>query len=136
MVTNPGFSNDGRFTIEYSLFSGGQRHYRIQQAKVDVLKSTNELQMLKANLKAQEQQFINNLIVAKDQYELQKDNLELARRIYENALKKKEIGSGSEFEVTQKYNQFISAQSQLMNAKVNVLESKLALEKLYNRILK
>ncbi len=122
--------------LNIPIFSGGQGHYKIKQAQVEVLKSTNELKMLQQGLKAQEKQFLNNLIGAKDQYELQKENLELARRIYTNAVKKKEIGSGSELEVTQKYNQFIAAQTELMSAKINVLDAKLAIEKLYNKILK
>jgi outer membrane protein len=117
------------------VFSGGQRHYRVQQARVDVMKSQNELEMLKNGLKAQEVQYRNNLTGAIDKYNLQEANMDLAQKIYDNTLIKKEIGGISSLEVTQKYNQLISAQSQFMASKLEVLNAKLSLEKLYNKLL-
>ena len=117
------------------VFSGGQRHYRVQQARVDVMKSENELEMLKNGLRAQEVQLRNNLAGAVDKYNLQDANMVLAQKIYDNALIKKEIGGITSLEVTQKYNQLIAAQSQFMASKLEVLNAKLSLEKLYNKLL-
>jgi outer membrane protein len=124
------------FQLAVPIFSGGQRHYKIQQSKIELMKTENDILQLKSNLQAQEVQMKNNLIVALDKNDLQKDNLALAQKIYDNAVIKKEIGSSSSLEVTQKYNQFISAQSALTSSKIDVLEAKLALEKLYSNILK
>lgn len=121
--------------LQVPILSGGQRHFKIQRQKVELLKNANDLEQLKLGLKAQEVQYQNNLAGAIDRYDLQNQNMELAQKIYNNAVKKKELGVATELEVTQKYNQLVQAQSELMSAKIDVLEAKLALEKLYNKLL-
>lgn len=121
--------------LNIPIFSGGQRHYKVQQAKISVMKTNNEITMLKQGLQAQELQLKNNMLGAVDKYQLQVANRDLAQRLYNNALLKRNIGSVTSLEVTQKYNQYVVAQAELMGSKVDVLSSKLELEKLYNKLL-
>lgn len=121
--------------LNVPLYSGGQRHARIQQAKIEVMKSENSLKLYEQNLKFQEVQAKNNLLGAQEKYALQEANVELAGKIYNNSLVKEKIGSESSILVTQKYNQLVLAQSQLVASKLEVFNAKLSLEKLYNQIL-
>lgn len=117
------------------IFSGLQRHARVQQAKVQLMKDQNELQNLENSLQFQEMQYRNNLRSAESRLTLEEQNLALARSIYEKALIREEIGKSNSILVTQKYNQLIQAQAQVVGAKMDYLTAKLQLDKLYNNIL-
>jgi outer membrane protein TolC len=67
--------------------------------------------------------------------DLQKENIDLAKSIYENSVVKDQIGEGSSMAVTQKYNQLIIAQSQYVAAKIDLFQAQLELDKIYNNIL-
>lgn len=122
--------------LSIPLFSGGQGYARIKQAEIEVMKNQNSIEQLQQALMVQEITAKNNLTTALDQYDMQSANVELAGKIYNNALIKEKIGSESSIVVTQKYNQLLMAQSQLTAAKIQVFNAKLELEKLYNQILK
>jgi hypothetical protein len=59
----------------------------------------------------------------------------LARSIYENETAKEQVGKGNSILVTQKYNQLIVAQAQLVGSTLDLLQAQLELNKIYNNIL-
>jgi outer membrane protein TolC len=120
--------------LNIPIYSSGSRSAQISQAKVEVEKSENSLKQLNNSLEMQSAQYSNNLKNAQATLELQKKNIELAKKIYENALIKEEIGKGNSILVTQKYNQLIIAQAQYVGAMLDVFNSKLNLDKLYHSI--
>jgi outer membrane protein TolC len=99
------------------------------------MKDQNSFDQVTQALKFQEAQAQNNLRSAKDKYALQKQNIELAQTIYDNAITKEEIGKGNSIIVTQKYNQLMMAQAQYLGAMVDLFQAQLTLDKLYNKIL-
>jgi len=121
--------------LSIPVFSSGQRRAQVQQAKITVMKDENNFKITENALKMQEIQAINNLLGAQQKMELQTENIRLAGKIYENALLKQQIGKENSINVTQKYNQLMIAQSQYVGSLVDVFQSKLALDKLYNQIL-
>lgn len=121
--------------LNIPLYRGGQKDAQIKQAEIKLKQNDNSLVQLTENLKFQEAQAKTNLSNANERLELQKANIVLAQKLYENALIRKEIGQESSINVTQKYNQLIMAQAQYAGAQVAVLNAKLDLEKLYNQIL-
>ena len=116
------------------IYSGGQKNAKIQQAKIKLLKNKNETEMLEYNLKAQEillkRDYQNSLL----QLELQSKNISLAEKIYKNAIIKKEIGKENSITITQLYNQLIGAKAAHNIAYMDVLKTKLNIEKLYNQL--
>lgn len=122
--------------LNIPIFSGGQKYAQIQQAKIRILKDENTIKLMEQNLKMQEIQYQNNLLGAQQKLELQKQNIDLAGKIYSNAIVKKEIGNGNSLDVTQKYNQLMIAQSQYVGSLIDVFTAKLNIDKLYNQILK
>ena len=71
-----------------------------------------------------------------DQILLQQENVRLAQSIYMNAITREEIGKESSIVVTQKYNQLLIAQSELIGATLEVLEAQLKLEKLFKQSMR
>lgn len=121
--------------LNVPVFSGGQNHALTQQAKIRLIKDKNSLIQMESALTMQEMQAKNNLRGAQSKMNLQKENIDLARSIYENSVVKDQIGEGSSMVVTQKYNQLIMAQSQFVAAKIDLFQAQLELDKIYNNIL-
>jgi outer membrane protein TolC len=122
--------------LSIPVFSSGQRKAQVEQAKIVVLKDENTLKITENALKMQEIQAINNLLGAQQKMQLQQENIRLAGKIYDNSILKQQIGKENSINVTQKYNQLMIAQSQYVGSLVDVFQSKLTLDKLYNQILK
>ena len=99
------------------------------------MKNQNDTKLLEYNLNAQEIQIKRNYQNALINLELQEKNISLAQKIYKNSLIKKELGSSSNLIITQQYNQLISAKTNHNLAYLDVLQTQINLEKLYNQIL-
>jgi outer membrane protein len=121
--------------LSIPIYSGGARSSRIKQAEITVMQDENKLKVLEQSLKSQELISQNKLIVSRDKLALQESNVVLAKKIYDNALIKEQIGNGNSLIVSQKYNQLMMAQSQYIAATMEVFEAKLSLDKLYNNLL-
>ena len=121
--------------LNVPVFSGGRRHAMTQQARIKLMKDQNSLIQMEETLKMQEKQAKNNLLNAQSKLELQKQNVDLARNIYENSIASEQIGEGTSIVVTQKYNQLIMAQSQYVGATIELFQAQLELDKIYNTIL-
>jgi len=121
--------------LNIPIFSGGQRYFRTSQAKVKLLQAENSLQLMEQTLSMQAVQARNNLQTAQSNYDLQQENVGLAKSIYENELAKEQIGKGNSIMVTQKYNQLVIAQAQLVGSTLELLQAQLELNKIYNNLL-
>lgn len=120
--------------VQIPIFSSGMRRSQVSQAQVELEKSRNDLTQLNKALEMQGIQYTNNLKNAQNQLELQKQNVTLAKKIYDNALIKEQIGKGNSIIVSQKYNQLVVAQAQYIGAMLAVFNSKLNIDKLYHNI--
>ncbi|GEM_PF-439867 len=121
--------------LSIPIFSGGGNYARVKQAEIKLKQDENSISQLKESLKFQEIRAKNNLSGALLKLDLQQANIDLAGRIYNNALIRENIGQETSISVTQKYNQLVMAQAQYTAAKIAVFSAKLELEKLYNQIL-
>jgi len=121
--------------LNIPVFSGLTRYAKTSQAKIKLMKDENNLKQLEQSLQFQELQYRNNVRGAQNKLELQGQNVTLAKSIYENEILKKEIGKGNSITITQKHNQLMMAQSQYIGSMVELFQSQLSLDKLYNKIL-
>jgi outer membrane protein len=121
--------------LNVPIFSSGSRYAKVAQAKIKLLQDQNNLSLLEESLKMQELQSRNNLLSAQQKLDLQLENVRLARSIYLNTLAKEEIGKESSLSVTQKYNQYLMAQSEYVASLLNLFQAKLSLDKLYNQLI-
>lgn len=99
-------------TLSLNVFDGFQRHYRIQQAKLDFKKGENNLKNLQLAIELEGASAVVNYNNAVSSLQVQKRNLELSKSIYNVAQKKYEQGVGSNLEV-------INAQTSLKESETN-----------------
>ncbi|MCH2223746.1 MAG: TolC family protein [Crocinitomicaceae bacterium] len=121
--------------LNIPIFSGLSRHAVTTQSRIKLLQDQNAVKQMEQTLKFQSAQAQNNLSNAQSKFKLQQENISLARNIYNNAITKKDIGEGNSIIVTQKYNQLMVAQAQYVGSLVDVFQARLALDKIYNKLL-
>jgi outer membrane protein TolC len=122
--------------LSIPIFSSGERWAKTQKAQIAVKQNELSIQALERGLQAQEIQIKNNLRQAKSNLSLKEKNIELARKIYNNSLTKAQLGRENSILVTQKYNQLIAAQTEYVNAMLDVLNTKVQLDELYNKLIR
>lgn len=113
------------FTFNLPIFSGFQRHFRIQQAKVAYNKSSNSLEYLKAAIQleaAQSATAYSNALLA---VEVQRKNNDLAKNIFDVAEKKYRAGIGSNIELMSAQTGLKEAESNYQNAVYDLLVARI-----------
>jgi len=120
--------------LSVPIFAGGQRHSRIRQAQINLEKARTTKEMVAEQLLLQESQLRYNLVNANLQYMSQKDNLEVSKRVYESTENKFRQGMASSIDLTQASNQYLQAESNYLSALMDLLQTKVALDKLLNNI--
>lgn len=88
-------------TLNIPLFSGLQRNYRVQQAKLELQKTENSFANLKSGIDLEIKQVASNYLSAVETAEAQKQNSELAENIARVTRLKFEQGVGSNLEVVE-----------------------------------
>ncbi|HHN48850.1 MAG TPA: TolC family protein [Bacteroidales bacterium] len=120
--------------LNIPVFSSGVRHYQTRQAIVDLETARNNLEMLNDQLLIQEKQLRFNFNNALETYQNQQANVEVARRVYESLKLKYEQGLISGLDLTAADNNYLRAETDYISAKMQVLSTRLQLEKLYGAI--
>jgi outer membrane protein TolC len=121
-------------TVSIPIFSSGMRNARVQQAKFELQKASNTISLLEETLPMQFEQMTNSYLDARENYLVQSDNIELSKRIYNKTTIKHKEGMASSMELTEAHGQLLNAQSTLINTSMELLNSKIALEKLLNNL--
>lgn len=103
-------------TLNWTLFTSGQRYFRIQQAKYNLLKSQYNLEQIKQSISLEYQSSLITYQNALSSLKSQENNLQLAREVFDTAVKKYESGVGSSLEV-------VNAEAALKEAQTNYLTS-------------
>jgi outer membrane protein TolC len=123
------YSNLG-INLNIPIFSGFGRNARTQQAKIALEQAKTELteteQRLKLNYLTTKSKFDFDV----EQYFSSKQNLTLAERIEKKQNVKFTEGLSSSFEFTEAQRQLYTAQQDYLQAMVNVINSRAALEKI------
>ena len=120
--------------ISVPILAGGQRNSKIRQARINLEKARTTKAMVADQLLLQEKQLRYNLVNANLQYLSHKDNLEVSRRVYESTENKFKQGMASSIELTQANNQFLQAETSYVTALMDLLQTKVALDKLLNNL--
>jgi outer membrane protein len=120
--------------ISVPIFAGGARHLGIKKAQVYLRKAQNTKEMITDQLQVQEKQLKYNLVSANLQYKAQKDNIEVARRVYRSTENKFKQGMASSLDLTQANSLYLQAQNNYVSSLMNLLQTKLALDKLLNNL--
>ncbi|MCK5856716.1 MAG: TolC family protein [Bacteroidales bacterium] len=118
--------------LTWQLFNSGSKVVKLQQAQLELDKIENNEWMLEQGLMFQVEEARNKLIASYDTYIKEKKNVVLAEKIYRRALIKFTNGVISSNELTQLNTQYFNSQSSYFLAMMNVLNSKIELDKILN----
>lgn len=112
-------------TLSLSIFDGMQRHYKIQQAKLEFKKGENNLKNMQLAMELEGASAVLNYNNAISSLQIQKRNLELAQNVYDISQKKYEQGVGSNLEVINAQTSLKESQTNYTNAVYDMLVSKI-----------
>lgn len=121
-------------TMDIPLFSGFQRKAQLEQAKIELEQTSLNKSLLEDQLYVNEKQYKYELKNATDNYYLQKENIEVARRVLENMQNKYRYGAISSLDLTQANNNYLEAENNYTNACLTLLQAEIQLQRLYNEL--
>jgi outer membrane protein len=120
--------------LSIPIFASGQRYSQIKRAQVNLNKAITTKEMVTDQLLLQEKQFRYNLLSANQQYISQKDNVDVSKRVYASTENKYKQGMASSLEMTQANSLYLQAENNYITSLMNLLQTKLALDKLLNNM--
>ena len=116
------------------IFASGQRHVQSQQAKINLEKAQNNRDLLIDQLLMQEKQLRFNLNNAVESFDLQKEAVDVSQRVFESVSRKFQQGTASSLDVTIASSDLLQAQTNYINAMMQVFAAQTELEKLFNTL--
>ncbi len=145
--TNSGISNEGGLgpdkwygyslvgvSLSVPIFSGLQRNYRVQQSKLNLLKTENSVKQLESAIDLEVKQSRINFDNSVQTMQSQKENMELASNIARVTKIKYEQGLGSNLEVVDAEAALREAQINFYNAIYDAIVAKIDLDKAYGNL--
>lgn len=119
-------------SISMPLFSSGSNALAVKNAKIDLQEAVNSRRQAEDGLKVQYNQLCYDLASALESYDIQKRNLDVTKRVFDNITEKYRHGRASSLEVTNASTDIISAQSNYIQAVMTVISAQTELENLLN----
>lgn len=123
-------------TLNIGIFDGLQTNARVQQAKINLLKTQNNFTQLKASMEMEVQQSAISYKNAAASLEVQKKNIELARNIFDVTKKKYEQGIGSSLELNTAENDLHQAETNYYNSLYDLIIAKIDYQKATGSLVK
>lgn len=117
-------------SVNFPLFTSGQRLSRISQAKLDLEKTKLSKDNVEQNLIMEYESAKNDYETAFNNYNANKESMELSLKIYQrNTIKFKE-GVSSSLELSQAQSQYLTTQSSYFNSIMALLNAKAKLDRI------
>jgi outer membrane protein len=120
--------------VSLPIFASGTRYSKIKQAQLNLQKAGTGREIVTEQLLLQEKQLRYNLVNANLQYKSQKENVEVSKRVYASMDNKFKQGMASSLDLTQANSLYLQAENNYISALMNLLQTKLALDKLLNNM--
>ena len=119
--------------LNIPLFAFGKNYAAIKDARLAYKKQLNTLEDTELSLNVQHSQLLYNLRSAIEKYEIQKQNVAVAKRVFDNIAKKYEFGVASSLDVTNSGTNLIAAQSNYVQSLLEIVNAQISLEQLLNK---
>lgn len=119
-------------SLKVPIFDSGQKMFKIQQAKLDVLKTQNLQNQVEQGLKLEVISQKSNYNNALDSFKKEEENMVLAKKIYDRTLIKYNEGIVGSMDLTQAHNQYLTSQTSYFTAVFELLNTKSKLNKALN----
>jgi len=120
--------------VSVPIFSSGQRFAQIKKAQINLDKARTTREMVTEQLLIQEKQLRYDLVNANLQYQSQLQNIDVSQRVYTSVENKFKQGMASSLDLTQANSQYLQAENNYVSALLNLLQTKVALDKLLNNL--
>jgi outer membrane protein len=120
--------------VSIPIFSSGLRQARVNQARINLQVTENQMELLGEQLMIQELQLRFNLNNAIEQYESQKANVSVAQRVFGNIRLKYQQGLLSSLDLTTANNNYLQAENNYISSMLQLLDAQVELDKLLNGI--
>ena len=114
------------------LWSSGKRAAGVVEKKIALEEAKNTLSETTDNLEIAYRQLCYNLTNAYETFVNEKDNIDVAQRVFTSATNKYKYGASSNMELTNASNDLINAQSSYVQAILNLVNAQVELEKFLN----
>lgn len=119
-------------SINMPIWSSGTRATKVRSAMINREIVKNTMADMEAQLSIQDRQLRYNLASAVENYNLQKENIEVSQRVFESMSRKFKYGTASSMDINQASNNLISAQNNYVQSMLSMLNAQIALEALLN----
>lgn len=120
-------------TLNIPIFSSGNKLAKVNESKCDYKSAQYNLETVTDQLKIQDHQLRYNLRTNMENYETQRKNIDVSQRVFTNIGNKYEHGYASSMDLTNASTNLISAQSNYIQAMLELLNSQIELETLLNK---
>jgi outer membrane protein len=121
-------------SITVPIFASGRRYMNIKKAQINLDKAKTTKSMVTDQLLLQEKQLRYNLVNANLQYNSQKENVDVSKRIYASMENKFRQGMASSLDLTQANQLYLQSENNYITALMNLLQTKVALDKLLSNL--
>lgn len=119
-------------SVKMPLWSSGKRAAGVVEKKIALEEAKNTLSETTDNLAIQYRQLCFDLTNAYETYMNEKDNIEVAKRVFKSQTEKFKWGAASHLELTNASNDLINAQSTYVNAMLSLVNAQVELETFLN----
>ena len=123
-------SSTAAFSLNVPIFSGGKRRAAINQSKIDITKLQLQREDTERQLRTAAMSYYSNMQTSLKQYHALSQTISQAKRGYEIAVKRYEVGSGTLVEIDNSQLAYTQAELSRSNAIYNYLINQVSLEKL------
>lgn len=120
-------------TLSVPIWSSGVRAAGVTEKKLAYQAAQNTLADTEDQLKVQDRQYRYDLVSAYDNYQIQKRNIDVTQRVFDNMAKKFEYGYASSLDVTNTSTNLISAQQNYIQALTSMVQAHVNLKNLLNK---
>ena len=124
--------NTVQIRVAMPLWSSGKRAAGVVEKKIALEEAKNNLSETTDNLAIQYRQLCFDLTNAYETYMNEKDNIEVAQRVFKSQTEKFKWGTASNLELTNASNDLINAQSSYVNAMLSLVNAQVELETFLN----
>ncbi len=123
-------------TLNVPIFDGLQKNWRVQEAKITLLKTQNNFTQLKQSIDLEIQSSVANYKNALISLQTQKRNIALAQNVYDVTKKKYEQGIGSSLDMNTTENDLRTSETNYFNSLYDLIIAKIDYQKATGTLIK
>ncbi len=116
------------------LFSSGMKHQQVVQAKLDLNRAKISETLIKEAVSLEQQNSRNTYKFRLKNFDIQKENFQLADKVKQKTTIKFQEGLASSFELAQTERQYLDAQAGYIQSLIDMLNAQIAFQKAFNKL--